>query len=191
MPQQTLETERLRLAPLSEAHLEHEVALNADPEVVRYLQPDPYTRAESEAKHAFWRQQARAVDGLGAWAGFLRAEPERFVGIWMLQPPHGPSQPQVPGEADLGYRLAREFWRQGLAKEGSLALIRHGFDDLGLRRVFGQTMAVNTPSRATMAALGMTLVRTFHEDHDEPLPGSEHGEVEYEMTRETWEMMSR
>jgi len=189
--QQTLQTDRLTLSPLTDDHLEHQVVLDADPEVLRYLSARPHTREEVERKHMFRIEQAREVDGLGVWAGFLRAEPDRFVGIWMLQPPHGPSQPKVPGEADIGYRLLREFWRQGLAKEGSRELMRYGFEDIGLQRIFAQTMAVNTPSRATMASLGMTYVRSFHEDHDEPLPGSDQGEVEYDMKRAEWDMMAR
>jgi hypothetical protein len=37
-----------------------------------------------------------------------------------------------------------------------------------------------------MAAIGMRHVRTFERHFDEPLPGSEHGEVEYTITREQW-----
>ena len=47
-------------------------------------------------------------------------------------------------------------------------------------------MAVNAGSRATMTAVGLTYVRTFHQDWPEALPGSEHGEVEYAITREQW-----
>jgi RimJ/RimL family protein N-acetyltransferase len=189
VPQQTLETERLRLVPLSEDHLEHVVALNADPRVVRFLRSRPMTREESERDHRVWIARADEVDGLGIWAGFTRPDPERFVGIWMLQPPHGPSQPKVPGESDLGYRLVPGFWRQGLAKEGSQELIRYGFDVVGLQRIFAQTMAVNAVSRATMAAVGLTYVRTFHEEYDDVVAGSDEGEVEYEITRSTWETM--
>src|SRR5262245_38989094 len=109
-----------------------------------------------------------------------------FVGMWMLQPPHGPSQPKVTGEADLGYRLVRRHWRQGYAREGSLELIRHGFEDLGLSRIFAQTMAVNGPSRATMESVGMRFARRFFEDYADKLPGHEQGEVEYEIRRTDW-----
>jgi RimJ/RimL family protein N-acetyltransferase len=34
--------------------------------------------------------------------------------------------PQVPGEADLGYRLLRRHWRRGYATEGARELIRYG-----------------------------------------------------------------
>ncbi|WP_216870697.1 GNAT family N-acetyltransferase [Modestobacter excelsi] len=82
--------------------------------------------------------------------------------------------------------MLRRHWRRGLAGEGARELLRHGFADLGLRRVFAETMAVNTASRATMAALGMTHVRTFPLALDDPLPGSGLGEVEYAITREEW-----
>ena len=82
--------------------------------------------------------------------------------------------------------MLRRHWRQGLASEGARELIRYGFADLGLTRIFAETMAVNTASRATMAAVGMAYVRTFHLDWDEPLPGAELGEVEYAITREQW-----
>lgn len=110
----------------------------------------------------------------------------------MLQPPHGPDQPQVPGEADLGYRLRRRWWRQGLASEGADELLRYGFVDVGLRRIFAQTLAVNGPSRAVTASIGMTYVRGFRSQSPEPLvAGSDRGELEYEITREQWARGSR
>jgi hypothetical protein len=45
---------------------------------------------------------AQKVDGLGFWAGLADDE---FVGRWILQPAHGPDQPDDPGVADLGSRL--------------------------------------------------------------------------------------
>jgi len=108
------------------------------------------------------------------------------VGWWALEPPERPDQGPPDGQAELGYRLLRRHWRQGLASEGARELVRHGFADLGLRRIFAETMAVNEASRATMASVGLTYVRSFHADWDEPIPGSEHGEVEYAITREEW-----
>ena len=181
--QAVLRTARLQLVPLAEEHLEAEVELDADPEVMRYLTGRASTRVEVEAKHRARLAAAARVPGLGFWAGFGA---EGFVGWWILEPPERPDQGPVAGQAELGYRLLRRHWRRGLATEGSRELLRHGFADLGLRRVFAETMAVNTASRATMAALGMTHVRTFSLDLDDPLPGSELGEVEYALTREEW-----
>jgi RimJ/RimL family protein N-acetyltransferase len=185
MTQSTLYTERLQLAPLSDAHLELEIALDADPEVMRYLTGQALSRAEVEPAHQRRLAAAREVPGLGFWAGFAAGE---FVGWWILQPPHGPDQPKVVGEADLGYRLMRRHWRRGYASEGARELIRYGFDDLGLNRIFAQTMAANTAARATMSAAGLSHVRAFISGpYDDLVPGAEQGEVEYEITRSTWQ----
>ncbi|MFI5583941.1 GNAT family N-acetyltransferase [Amycolatopsis sp. NPDC051758] len=179
----TLHTPRLTLVPLADEHLELEYELDSDPEVMRYLTGRAATRAEVEAAH---RRRMATAPGFGFWMGFAAGD---FVGWWILRPPHGPDQPDVEGEAELGYRLLRRHWRQGYAREGSLELIRYGFSELGLDRIFAQTMAVNTPSRATMASAGLTFARAFTSaaDYDEVLPGAEQGEVEYEITRSRWQ----
>jgi RimJ/RimL family protein N-acetyltransferase len=181
--QAALRTARLRLVPLAEEHLEAEVELDADPEVMRYLTGRASTRAEVEARHRERLAVAARVPGLGFWAGLVGDE---FVGWWILEPPERPDQGPVAGQAELGYRLLRRHWRQGLAGEGARELLRHGFAELGLDRVFAATMAVNTASRATMAGCGLRHVRTFHLAVDDPLPGTEHGEVEYAITRAEW-----
>ena len=84
--------------------------------------------------------------------------------------------------------MLRRHWRQGLASEGARALIRYGFEDVGLARIFAETMAVNAASRATMTSIGMQYVRTFQLDFDEPIPGSELGEVEYAISRKQWHL---
>ena len=184
MGQATLVTERLRLEPLADEHLAYEVELDADPEVMRYLTGRARTPAEVREAHDHRLRTARPVPGLGLWAGLLRDESAEFVGLWMLTPPDDPGQ--APDEANLGYRLHRRHWRRGLAGEGCRELLRHGFVDLGLRHVLAQTMAVNQASRATMTALGMRFVRLFHEHFDDPLPGTEQGEVEYVIRRDEW-----
>jgi RimJ/RimL family protein N-acetyltransferase len=183
MSQAMLRTGRIRLVPLSDDHLEYEVDLDSDPEVMRYLAGRARTRSEVEAFHRRRLAVAGRVPGLGFWAGFVDGE---FVGWWILQPPERADQGPTDGQAELGYRLLRRHWRRGLASDGARELIRHGFDDLGLDRIFAETMTVNTASRATMAAVGMRYVRTFHPDGDDPIPGSDLGEVEYAITRQEW-----
>lgn len=85
----------------------------------------------------------------------------------------------------------RGHWRRGYASEGARELIRYGFADVGLSRIFAQTMAVNAASQATMSAAGLTFVRAFvsGEPYDDPIPGDEQGEVECEITRATWQRL--
>ncbi len=184
MRQATLQTVRIRLVPLSDEHLEYEVDLDSDLEVMRYLgNGRARSREEVERLHRRRLAVAGRVPGLGFWAGFVDGE---FVGWWIFEPPERADQGRVEGQAELGYRILRRQWRTGLASEGARELIRHGFEDLGLTRIFAETMTVNTASRATMTAVGMQYVRTFHLDWEGPIPGSELGEVEYAISRKQW-----
>jgi len=189
VPQPTLHTERLSLVPLAHEHLQFEIELDSDPVVMRYITGRPSSREEVNRAHRRRLAVADEVPGLGFWVGFAD---QNFVGWWILQPPNGPDQPKVAGEADLGYRLLRRRWRCGYASEGARELIRYGFEDVGLNRIFAQTMAVNTASRATMTAAGLTFARAFisGEPYDDPVTGADQGEVEYEITRATWQRRS-
>lgn len=192
MPQPILRTARLSLVPLADRHLDLEVQLDADPEVLRYLYGRARTRAEVVTSHVRRIALGRAVDGLGYWMAFEHGYPAgAFVGLMMLPPADGLEASGDPAQAELGYRLVRRFWRQGLASEASGALLRHAFETAGQHRVIAQTMAVNAGSRGVLEAVGLRYVRTFHPAWDEPLPGTELGEVEYEMTREMWREQNR
>ena len=53
--------------------------------------------------------------------------------------------------------------------------------------MFALTMAVNAGSRRVMEKAGLRHMRTFQTTWPEKLPGDEHGDVEYAITREEWE----
>lgn len=178
-----LETDRLLLRPFTEADEENLVGLDGDPEVMRFLTggtPTSRERIRAEVLPRFVLPDER-FGGPHFWAAEEKATGE-FVGWFHLRPGDGGS----PDEAELGYRLRREAWGKGYATEGSRALIRRAFGELGLRRIFAETMAVNTASRRVMEKSGLRYVRTFHQDFDDPIDGSEHGEVEYELSADDW-----
>lgn len=183
--QATLQTDRIRLIPLGDEHLELEVELDSDPEVMRYLSRDGRgrTRAQVENAHGLRLETAEPVAGLGFWVGFVDDE---FVGWWLLQPAGWGGETLLPGQAELGYRLLRRHWGKGLATEGAREMVRHAFRDLDMQRVFALTMTVNERSRTTMSSAGLQYVRTFYEENDDRT-GSELGAVEYAITRDEWE----
>lgn len=175
----TLHTERLRLEPVTDDHLPLVVQLNADPEVMRFLIGRAATPEETYAEWERRRREQSDEDrGLGYWVGF---EGEEFVGWWSAS-----AYAADATQAGLGYRLRRPTWGRGLATEGCRAVLDHAFTIPGIDRVVAGTMAVNARSRRVMEKLGMVHLRTWHEDWDDPLPGTELGEVGYGITREQW-----
>jgi RimJ/RimL family protein N-acetyltransferase len=170
--QPQIDTPRLRLRPLELAHVPLLVDLDSDPAVMRHLTGRPSTPEEVT-------EVVRASIG-HRWAAF-EAVTSEFVG-WFALWPHG----DRPG-LELGYRLRRRFWGRGLATEGGRALVAHAFGDLGADRVYAETMVVNVPSRRVLARCGLRYARIFHLTWDDPLPGSDLGEVEYEAHRSAWQ----
>ncbi|WP_083450623.1 GNAT family N-acetyltransferase [Luteipulveratus mongoliensis] len=182
MKRPTLRTDRIELRPLTDEHLEHLVELDSDPEVMRYLTGRARTREEVEKVHAGRTDPALDEAGVGYWVGF---DGDTFLGWWLLTPPDGPEFGGAES-VEIGYRLMQSQWRRGYASEGSRELLRYVFENTSYTRVFADTMAVNAGSRAVMESIGLTYQRTYHVHFDNPLPGTEQGEVIYDITREQW-----
>jgi RimJ/RimL family protein N-acetyltransferase len=167
------------LLPAGHEHLELFAALNADPEVMRFLLGRPATRAEVEAEWAERLGVRTDVGrGLGYWVGF---EGDVFVGWWSAS-----SYAPDPSVSGVGYRLVRSAWGRGLATEGARAMVAHAFTVPGLDRIFASTMAVNEPSRRVLAKVGFRHTDTFVGEWADPIAGWEQGEVVYELTRAAW-----
>lgn len=179
----TLHTERLDLEPVTAEHLPLLVELNSDPEVMAFILGRAATPEET---HAEWRRrldhQSDAARGLGYWAAF---ETGRFVGWWSASSFEG-----RPEQAGVGYRLRREAWGRGLATEGARRMVDQAFADADIEKVVASTMAVNAGSRRVLEKVGFTHTETRHEPWDDPIPGSEQGEVGYTISRAEWRTSS-
>ena len=178
-----LETERLLLRRFTESDVANLHDLDGDPEVMRFVNGGkPVSRdvIREETLPRFLRAYER-FEGFGVWAAIERSTGQ-FVGWFEFYP----RKDAGPEEVELGYRLRRSAWGKGYATEGSRALIRKGFTELGVQRVVAETMAVNAASRRVMEKAGLKYVRTFHQEWQERIEGDEHGDVEYALAKVDW-----
>jgi ribosomal-protein-alanine N-acetyltransferase len=58
-------------------------------------------------------------------------------------------------QAELGFWIGRDWWGQGYAREAAAAVIRFGFESLGLNRICAHHMARNPAAGKVLHALGM------------------------------------
>jgi ribosomal-protein-alanine N-acetyltransferase len=58
-------------------------------------------------------------------------------------------------EADIGYELSPAHWGRGYATEAARAILRFGFTELGVHRVWSWCVAENTASAHVLEKLGM------------------------------------
>ncbi|TWP38370.1 GNAT family N-acetyltransferase [Leekyejoonella antrihumi] len=179
-----LQTERLLLRQFTSSDAGRLVQLDADPRVMRFITGGPPEfsahEVESEVLPAYLDYYRRG-SRYGFWAVDERRTGE-FVGWFHLRP--APDAPE--DRPELGYRLRQASWGRGYATEGSRALIDKGFTELGVERIEASTMVINTASRRVMEKAGMRLIRRFVADWPVAIPGDEHGDVEYAITRQEW-----
>lgn len=192
--QVALRTERLKLRRFTEADADQLIALDSDPEVMRYLNggaPTPRDVIEREILPGFLRSYEQG-EGYGVWAA-IEVVTADFLGWFSLQR----RVDGEPGDATLGYRLRRSAWGKGYATEGARALIRKGFTEAGARRIVATTYQDNTASRRVMEKAGMTLARVYRltpadlaAESGTFVPSGElwdGDDVEYALSRADWE----
>src|SRR5215207_6169058 len=100
-----LETERLILRRFTDADVDHLVALDSDPAVMRYLSggpPTPREEIERDLLPAILGYYCR-FGGFGFWAA-IEASTDAFIG-WFHLRPHRDDSLDHPEVVELGYRL--------------------------------------------------------------------------------------
>ena len=132
------------------------VALNADPEVMRYLGHGPPMTPARVLAEEMPRLMAhnRRADRLGSWVARDRGTGS-FLGWFMITPADQPLR-----TAELDYRLRRHAWGRGYDIEGIRFMIEIA-RAAQLSTVMATTMAVDGVSRRLMEKAGLHVVPTL------------------------------
>ena len=170
-----LQTRRLTLGPCRPSDRADFIDLERDPEVMRYLNGGHAVDHEHVDPNATFLMPRGTEPHV--WTA-RRTSSGAFVGWFCLWP-------DSETVTELGYRLRRADWGQGLASEGAAALVDWGFTSNGYGKIVSGAMATHHGSRRVMEKIGMRHARTAAYNAT-PFPGSEHGEVWYELTRAKW-----
>jgi RimJ/RimL family protein N-acetyltransferase len=145
-----IETPRLILRLWREEDLAPFAAMSADPEVMRWL--GGVLTAEDVRAYKDRADKAFAELGMCRWV-VERREDGEFLGACGLMPGH--EQAPIAPFIDIGWRLARPAWGGGYASEAATAVLRYGFERLGLSEITAITASTNLRSRAVMERIGM------------------------------------
>jgi [ribosomal protein S5]-alanine N-acetyltransferase len=142
-----IETQRLRLRRLRPSDEPDLIALDSDPDVMRYVGSPPGVKSPDETLERV-RQRIAADHGL---MGFWRVESRAggtFYGLAaLIRMPAG-------DDVELAYRLTPTAWGQGIAAEAGAALVEHAFRALGLPRVVAVTYPDNRASQRVLEKIG-------------------------------------
>lgn len=179
-----LETERMLLRRFTEADAGPLAALYGDPRVMRFITTRPPTLATvaSTILPGYLREYQELADGLGSFAA-IEKEKGQMAGRFSLKPANSYG---LADGTELGFRLYPAWWGRGLATEGARALIGSAFERQHVDRVVATTMADNAASWRVLEKCGLRRVRTFYYKDADLMPGAEHGDFAYELTRSDW-----
>jgi len=146
------ETPRLRLEPWRPDHAAGLAEVNADPEVLRYINAGiPLTRSQSDIVSTRVSEHWRAY-GFGLWAVVQKASADMIGFAGLCHPLWFPAWADA---VEVGWRLRRDAWGNGYATEAAGAALDEGFGALGLDEIVAFIHPDNLRSAAVADRLGM------------------------------------
>lgn len=158
MIENIIETKRLFIRPFKLTDIAAFAPICADEEVMRYIGGGAHDRIETEKRMTNWILSYQQ-DGFGLMA-LIHKESKHLIGFCGL------IRQTVDGEKyiELGYRLAKDYWHQGLATEAASAVKHYAFHSLQLEELISIIDCENLASINVATKVGMTLFRKtkFH-----------------------------
>lgn len=154
-----LETPRLLLRRFAPGDLDELSAIYGDSEVRKYFPDGVLTREETREELEWFLDGHPEDPRLGLWATIDKAS-GRLIGrcgllLWDIEGRR---------EVEIAYLLARPWWRQGLGAEAARALVRHGFESLGLPRLVALVEPRNRASMRTAEKAGLRFDKEIELD---------------------------
>ena len=147
-----IETERLRLMPLSQTHVPELHELSIDPEVRRYLFVDQIIPRSQVEDMVAQSEDCFARFGIGFYALFTRLDgSEQFAGFAGLRVFENDE------DMEMLVGISPRVWGRGIGGEAATAVLRQGFDVCGLDRIIAATDTPNQRSVRMLQKLGMSF----------------------------------
>lgn len=131
------------------------LALNADPEVLRFTGDVPFANLEAARQFTLNYDQYRKF-GMGRWC-VVDLETNEFLGWCGLKT-------RTTGKIDVGYRLLRKHWGKGIASEAGLQCLHYGFERLGIQEIIGEALIANPASVRVLQKMGMRFCKELQLD---------------------------
>jgi RimJ/RimL family protein N-acetyltransferase len=142
-----IQTARTRLRRLRAADETALIALDSDPEVMRYVGSPAGVRPPDETAERAKRRIEEDLSPLGFWAVEDPAGGALLGLCALIRMPTG-------DDVELAYRLARPAWGRGLATEAAGALADHALGELRQPRLVAVTYPENRGSQRVLEKIG-------------------------------------
>lgn len=174
-----LETERLILRPWNEEDAGDLYAYAKDPQVGPIAGWPPHTSVENSLeiiKDVLSAKETYAV---------VLKEEDKVVGSIGLMTGSASNLDIPDEEGEIGYWIGVPFWGRGLIPEAAEEMLRHGFEDLHLEKIWCGYFEGNTKSKRVQEKCGFVYHHTNENIHWELMDDIRTEHVTC-MTKEQW-----
>lgn len=179
-PRYPVRSERLSLRPLTVADTDALLTYRARPDVCRYVPFEPMNEQDIAKRIAdVWARTELTAPGQALTLGVEVIETGALIGDVVL---FWHSREHAGGE--IGYVFDPEIGGRGYATEAAQALLRLGFDGLGLHRIIARIDERNGPSVRLVRRLGMRQEARLV--HNELFKGEWSTELDFAMLAREW-----
>jgi ribosomal-protein-alanine N-acetyltransferase len=145
----TIETERLILRPYTLDDAPELQRLIGDKDIAATTLNIPHPYEDGMAEEWIGRHQERFDKGEGLSFAITHREEGFFIGGIGL------NVNREYESAELGYWVGKPYWNNGYCTEAARAVVRYGFEVLGLNRIHATHMTRNPASGRVMQKTGM------------------------------------
>lgn len=173
------QTDRLLLREFREADWPAVLAYQSTPAYQRFYPEAGSTEAEARAfvnRFLLWQQEK--PQWRYQWAVTLRRQ-DLLIGNCGIRKSHPDAL-----EAEIGCELAPEHWGRNYPVEMGHVLLRFGFTELGLHRIYAQCLAENRGAVSLALTLGMSQEGRLRENVS--IRGRWHDTLIYSILEQEW-----
>jgi ribosomal-protein-alanine N-acetyltransferase len=156
-----LVTQRLRLRPLQDADVDDLWPFVSDPELPRLMSWAAHTERSQTLAFIATAREGFAKGTDIAWAIEIDG---RAVGVISLDGIQFAVRAWRVDCAELGYWIAPPLWGKGMMTEAAQAVVRCGFESIGLHKITAGCIADNVGSRRVIEKLGFRLIGRREDD---------------------------
>jgi [ribosomal protein S5]-alanine N-acetyltransferase len=171
-----IETNRLIIREFTADDWDSIHAYASDPEVTKYMLWGPNSVKETNEYIEFVTRLQKENPRTGfEWAVTIKENGQMIGGVGIFV---------TDCNGEIGYCLRKDFWGQGIMTEAAESVMRFGFMELDLHRIYATCRPENTASRRIMEKLGMTREGLIREH--KYAKGKFHSSLQYSILKDEY-----
>ncbi len=150
-------SERLGFRNWIDSDIPKMVDISSNPDVMEFF---PATATKIQTREFIDKMKLMCVEKGYCYFAVDQLKDESFIGFIGLyyQTYESPVTPNV----DIGWRLNKKYWNNGLATEGAKKCLEYGFNVIKLKNIISTTPIINTKSIRVMEKIGMEKLTEFN-----------------------------